>query len=35
VSEQAAEKLCIEAGFHKVKSFRAGAHHYAIVVAAP
>jgi ubiquinone/menaquinone biosynthesis C-methylase UbiE len=35
VSEHAAEDLCIKAGFHKVKSFRAGAHHYAIIFTAP
>jgi ubiquinone/menaquinone biosynthesis C-methylase UbiE len=35
VSEQAAEKLFIDAGFHKVKDFRAGAHHYAIVFTKP
>lgn len=35
VSEHAAEKLFIDAGFHKVKDFRAGAHHYAIVFTKP
>lgn len=35
VSEQAAEKLFIDVGFHKVKDFRAGAHHYAIVFTKP
>lgn len=35
VPEHAAEQLFIAAGFHKVKDFRAGAHHYAIVFAAP
>lgn len=35
VTEHAAEELFIGAGFHKVKDFRAGAHHYAIVFAAP
>lgn len=31
VPEHEAEALCIGAGFHKVKSFRAGPHHYGIV----
>lgn len=35
VPEHAAEALFITAGFHKVKDFRAGAHHYAIVFTAP
>jgi ubiquinone/menaquinone biosynthesis C-methylase UbiE len=35
VSEHKAEELCIGAGFHKVKSFRAGAHHYGILFTAP
>lgn len=35
VSERDAESLCITAGFHKVKSFRAGSHHYGIVFTAP
>lgn len=35
VSEHAAEELFITGGFHKLKSFRAGAHHYAIVFTAP
>lgn len=35
ISEHAAEALFIDAGFHKVKSFRAGPHHYAIVFNAP
>lgn len=35
VSEREAEELFIGAGFHKVKNFRAGAHHYAIVFTAP
>lgn len=35
VSEHAAEELFITGGFHKVKDFRAGAHHYAIVFASP
>ena len=35
VSEHAAEELFIGAGFHKVKDFRAGPHHYAIVFTAP
>ncbi len=35
VSEHAAEELFITGGFHKVKDFRAGAHHYAIVFTSP
>jgi len=35
VSEHRAEELCIEAGFHKVKSYRAGAHHYSILFTKP
>lgn len=35
VSEHQAEELFITNGFHKVKDFRAGAHHYAIVFTAP
>lgn len=35
VSEHAAEELFITAGFHKVKSFRAGPHHYGIIFTAP
>lgn len=35
ISERAAEELFITAGFHKVKSFRAGPHHYGIVFTAP
>lgn len=35
VSEHKAEELFIGGGFHKVKDFRAGAHHYAIVFTAP
>lgn len=35
VSEHTAETLFINAGFHKVKSFRPGPHHYAIVFTAP
>lgn len=35
VSEAKAEELCIGAGFHKVKSFRAGPHHYGIVFTTP
>lgn len=35
VSERDAEELFITAGFHKVKDFRAGPHHYAIVFTAP
>jgi len=34
-SEQRAEALFMEAGFHKVKSVRAGPHHYGIVFTAP
>jgi ubiquinone/menaquinone biosynthesis C-methylase UbiE len=35
VSERDAEELFITAGFHKVKDFRAGPHHYSIVFTAP
>lgn len=35
VSEQEAEALFIEAGFHKVKAFRGGPHHYAILFESP
>jgi ubiquinone/menaquinone biosynthesis C-methylase UbiE len=35
VPEHAAEELFITGGFHKVKSFRAGPHHYGIVFTAP
>ena len=35
VPEHAAEELFITAGFHKVKSFRAGPHHYGIVFTSP
>lgn len=35
VSEHLAEELFIGAGFHKVKDFRAGPHHYSIVFTAP
>jgi len=35
ISEHAAEELFIVAGFHKVKDFRAGPHHYSIVFTAP
>jgi ubiquinone/menaquinone biosynthesis C-methylase UbiE len=35
VSEHEAEELFINGGFHKVKSFRGGAHHYAILFTAP
>jgi ubiquinone/menaquinone biosynthesis C-methylase UbiE len=35
VSEHEAEELFIGGGFHKVKSFRAGPHHYGIVFTAP
>lgn len=35
VSEHTAEELFITGGFHKMKDFRAGAHHYAIVFTSP
>lgn len=35
VTERAAEELFIGAGFHKVKSFRSGPHHYALVLTLP
>lgn len=35
ISEHTAEDLCIGSGFHKVKDFRAGPHHYGIVFVAP
>lgn len=35
ISEHSAEELFIKGGFHKVKDFRAGAHHYAIVFMSP
>ena len=35
ISEHAAEELFIGNGFHKVKSFRGGPHHYSIVFTAP
>ncbi len=35
VTEHDAEAFFINGGFHKVKSFRAGPHHYGIVFAAP
>ncbi|MBI5405675.1 methyltransferase domain-containing protein [Candidatus Kaiserbacteria bacterium] len=35
VSEHEAEAFFIGGGFHKVKSFRAGPHHYGIIFAAP
>ena len=35
VSEHEAEELFITGGFHKLKDFRAGAHHYAIVFISP
>lgn len=35
VTEHQAEELFITSGFHKVKDFRAGAHHYAIVFSVP
>ena len=33
--EHSAEKMFIDAGFYKAKSFRAGAHHYSILFTAP
>ncbi|MCX6786595.1 MAG: class I SAM-dependent methyltransferase [Candidatus Kaiserbacteria bacterium] len=35
VTEHEAEALFINGGFHKVKSFRAGPHHYGILFTAP
>lgn len=35
VTERDAEEFFISGGFHKVKSFRAGAHHYGILFTAP
>lgn len=35
VSEHEAEGFFINAGFHKVKSFRAGPHHYGIIFTSP
>jgi len=35
VVEHKAEELCMNAGFHKQKNFRAGAHHYGLVFTAP
>lgn len=35
VSEHAAEAFFINGGFHKVKSFRAGPHHYGVIFTAP
>ncbi len=35
VSEHEAEDFFIKGGFHKVKSFRAGPHHYGILFTAP
>ena len=35
VTEHEAEDFFINGGFHKVKSFRAGAHHYGILFAVP
>lgn len=35
VSEHVAEELFITGGFHKVKDFRAGPHHYSLVFTAP
>ena len=35
ISEHEAEDFFINGGFHKVKSFRAGPHHYGILFSAP
>lgn len=35
VTEHEAENFFINGGFHKVKSFRAGPHHYGVIFAAP
>ncbi len=35
VPEHTAESFFIEGGFHKIKNFRAGPHHYGIVFSAP
>jgi len=35
VSEHETEEFFISGGFHKVKSFRAGPHHYGIIFSAP
>jgi len=35
VPEHAAEELFITGGFHKMKAFRAGPHHYSILFTAP
>lgn len=35
VTEHFAEAIFINGGFHKVKSFRAGPHHYGIIFTAP
>ncbi|MBI4065839.1 class I SAM-dependent methyltransferase [Candidatus Kaiserbacteria bacterium] len=35
VTEHTAEAIFINAGFHKVKSFRAGQHHYGVIFTAP
>jgi hypothetical protein len=35
ITEHEAEALFINGGFHKVKSFRGGAHHYGIIFTAP
>ena len=35
VSEHGAEEFFINGGFHKIKSFRAGPHHYGILFTAP
>jgi ubiquinone/menaquinone biosynthesis C-methylase UbiE len=35
ISEHEAEAFFITGGFHKVKSFRAGSHHYGVIFTAP
>jgi ubiquinone/menaquinone biosynthesis C-methylase UbiE len=35
ITEHEAEEFFINNGFHKVKSFRAGSHHYGIIFTAP
>ena len=35
VSEHETEAFFINGGFHKVKSFRAGPHHYGVIFTAP
>jgi ubiquinone/menaquinone biosynthesis C-methylase UbiE len=35
ITEHSAEAIFINGGFHKVKSFRAGPHHYGIIFTAP